>query len=76
VQVAKWGNSLAIRIPASVVEVLQLKEGDEVDIYVEGKRSFAISKAQSVKESLERLRRFRGIMPRGFRFDRLKANER
>jgi antitoxin MazE len=76
VQVAKWGNSLAIRIPASVVEVLQLKEGDEVDIYVEGKRSFAISKAQSVKESLERLRRFRGRMPKGFRFDRLKANER
>jgi antitoxin MazE len=76
VQVAKWGNSLAIRIPASVVEVLQLKEGDEVDIYVEGKRSFAIGKAQSVKESLERLRRFRGRMPRDFKFDRLKANER
>jgi antitoxin MazE len=76
VQVAKWGNSLAIRIPASVVEVLQLKEGDEVEIYVEGKRSFAISKAQSVKESLERLRRFRGRMPRDFKFDRLKANER
>lgn len=75
-QVAKWGNSLAIRIPASVVEVLQLKEGDEVDIYVEGKRSFAIGKAQSVKESLERLRRFRGRMPRDFKFDRLKANER
>ena len=29
-QVAKWGNSLAVRLPASVVEVLRLKEGDEV----------------------------------------------
>ena len=33
-QVSKWGNSLAIRIPASVVEALELKEGDEVDIRV------------------------------------------
>ena len=26
-QVAKWGNSLAVRIPADVVEALQLKPG-------------------------------------------------
>ena len=29
-QVAKWGNSLAIRLPRSVVEVLGLKEGDSI----------------------------------------------
>ena len=29
-QVAKWGNSLAIRLPAAVVEALKLKEGDEI----------------------------------------------
>ena len=34
-QVAKWGNSLAIRIPASVAEALDLKEGD--DITTEGR---------------------------------------
>ena len=33
-QVAKWGNSLAVRIPAAVVEVLELKEGDEIEIHV------------------------------------------
>jgi len=27
-QVSKWGNSLAIRLPASVVEALQLREGE------------------------------------------------
>lgn len=26
-QVAKWGNSLAVRLPAAVVEALELKEG-------------------------------------------------
>ena len=33
-QVAKWGNSLAVRLPAAVVEALRLKEGDEIDIHV------------------------------------------
>jgi antitoxin MazE len=75
-QVSKWGNSLAIRIPASVVEALQLKEGDEVNIYVEGSRSFAIGKALGTKEMLEGLRRFRGKLPEDFKFDRAKANER
>jgi antitoxin MazE len=32
-QVCKWGNSLAIR-PASVVQTLQLKEGDEIEVHV------------------------------------------
>ena len=31
-RVSTWGNSLAIRLPASVVEALRLKEGDEVEV--------------------------------------------
>ena len=75
-QVAKWGNSLAIRIPASVVETLKLKEGDNVEIYVEGSRSFGLRKTAETQELLERVRKFRGRLPEGFRFDRLKSNER
>ncbi len=33
-QVAKWGNSLAVRLPAAVVEALKLKEGDDIEIQV------------------------------------------
>ena len=29
-QVSKWGNSLAIRLPAAVVDVLGLKAGDDI----------------------------------------------
>ena len=29
-QVSKWGTSLAIRLPAVIVEALNLKEGDEI----------------------------------------------
>jgi antitoxin MazE len=31
-KVAKWGNSLAIRLPAILVEAMGLKEGDELNI--------------------------------------------
>jgi len=31
-QVGKWGNSLAVRLPAAVVEALDLKEGDQIEI--------------------------------------------
>ncbi|MGC1898616.1 MAG: AbrB/MazE/SpoVT family DNA-binding domain-containing protein [Pseudolabrys sp.] len=72
-QVAKWGNSLAIRLPRSVVEVLGLKEGDSIEIHVADRRSFAF---EISKQLLERLRKYRGRLPAGFRFDRLEANER
>ena len=75
-QVSKWGNSLAIRIPASVVEALQLKEGDNVEIIVEGVKTLSVRKTAETRELLERVRKLRGKLPRGFRFDRLKANER
>lgn len=75
-QVAKWGNSLAVRLPAAVVEALRLKEGDEIEIQVAGARAFEIAKRPSGRELLARLRKFRGRLPAGFRFDRLEANER
>ena len=75
-QVAKWGNSLAIRLPRSVVEALGLKQGDSIDIHVAGARTFEIEKSPAPRELLRRLRRFRGRLPAGFRFDRLEANER
>ena len=45
-QVAKWGNSLAVRLPAAVVEALALKEGDEIEIHVAGTRQFDIARAR------------------------------
>jgi antitoxin MazE len=75
-QISKWGNSLAVRLPAAVVEALQLKEGDDIEISVAGARTFEISKRPSTTDLLKRLRRFRGRLPSDFRFDRLEANER
>ena len=33
-QVAKWGNSLAIRLPAALVEALELRDGDEIEVHI------------------------------------------
>ncbi len=75
-QVAKWGNSLAIRLPAAVVEALKLKPGDEIEIQVAGARAFEVKRRPAPHELLAALRRFRGRLPAGFRFDRLEAHER
>jgi antitoxin MazE len=76
-QVSKWGNSLAIRLPAAVVEVLGLKEGDDVDVFVAGARVLEVRGSQARNaEVLARLRAYRGRLPADFKFDRLEANER
>lgn len=75
-QVAKWGNSLAVRLPAAVVEALELKPGDHIDIHVKGARSFAVAKAPGARELLARVRQYRGRLPPDFKFDRLESHER
>jgi len=75
-QVSKWGNSLAVRFPASLVQVLDLKEGEEIDMHLVGSRSFEVVKKPSVTELLARLHQFRGRLPADFHFERLEANAR
>ncbi len=75
-QVSKWGNSLAIRLPAAVVEALELKEGDDIEITVAGKKEFHVAQDRSREEALERLRKLAWKLPPGFKFDREEANER
>ncbi len=75
-QVAKWGNSLAVRLPSSVVEALELKEGDQIEIRIAGGREFEVSRDQSRDRALARLRRLRRPLPEGFTFDRQDVNER
>ena len=75
-QVAKWGNSLAVRLPAAVVDILDLKEGDEIEIRVADVRQFDVARKPSREALLERLRAFRGRLPADFKFDREEANGR
>lgn len=75
-RVSKWGNSLGIRLPATVVEALELQEGDEIEVVIAGRREFEIVKRPGTEEFLQQLRKYRGKMPPDFKFDRDEANAR
>ncbi|MDX1574613.1 MAG: AbrB/MazE/SpoVT family DNA-binding domain-containing protein [Kiloniellales bacterium] len=75
-RVAKWGHSLAIRLPAVVVEALELKPGDEIEIHVLGERRFAVEHDRSRARALKRIRAFRKPLPPDWKFDREEANAR
>ena len=77
-RVSKWGNSLAVRLPADVVEALGLKEGDEVDFKADPLNTHSLSLVRRLTkaEAMEKLKSFRGTMPAGFKFNREEANGR
>ena len=74
-QVAKWGNSLAVRLPAQLVRELGLKEGDRVDLRPET-GGLSITRRRRAAEILADLDRFRGRLPAGQRMSRDEAHER
>ena len=75
-QVSKWGNSLAIRLPQAVVEALQLKEGDEIEVSGAGAREFAVDRDRRRERAREILRNSNWKFPAGWKFDREAANQR
>jgi antitoxin MazE len=75
-RVYKWGNSLAIRLPATVVEALELQYGDDIEVRIAEPRVVEVTKKPDARELLKRLRKFRGKLPVDFRFYRGDENER
>jgi antitoxin MazE len=59
-----------------VVEALDLKEGDQIEIKIAGAREFGVRRDPARQRALERLRRLRRPLPAGFVFDREDANAR
>jgi antitoxin MazE len=75
-QVSKWGNSLAVRLPSAVVEALGLKEGDEIAIEVADPKHFRVARDTSREDALAGLRKLGWALPADYRFSRDDANER
>jgi antitoxin MazE len=75
-RVSKWGNSLAIRIPANLVAELNLREGDDIEIVAKGKGKLELSPDERRRKALEEMRKFRFKLPPGYKFDREEANAR
>lgn len=74
-QVSKWGNSLAVRLPADLVRELGLKEGDQVDLRPDGS-GFSVARRRRPDEVLADLARFRGRLPAAERLSRDEAHGR
>lgn len=75
-QVSKWGNSLAIRLPAVVVDALKLQEGDDIEVVIADSRILRIARKPDREALLSRLHQFRGKLPADFTFERDEANGR
>lgn len=76
-KVAKWGNSLAVRLPATLVDSLHLKEGDDIELIPAEDRKFDVIRQATARERLNRLRELmQGSLPADFKFSREEANER
>jgi antitoxin MazE len=75
-QVSKWGNSLAVRLPKALVDELGLKPGDELKIVEARKKQIAVEKVDRRAAFLKQVEQFRFPLPEGYKFDRDEANER
>ncbi len=75
-QIAKWGNSFAVRIPKDVMRSLNLKEGDNIELRASAEGGFDILPDQRRQAALERLKALRIKLPEDWKFDREEANER
>ena len=79
-QVAKWGNSLSVRLPVALVQKLGIAEGDQLQVVVSARRGteaiLAVRRAPSKLERLQAMRKYRGALGADFRFDRDEANAR
>ena len=75
-QVSKWGNSLAVRLPKTLVKELGLAAGDELKVVGASKRRIAVEKIDSRAEFLKQMEQFHWPAPEGYKFDRDEANAR
>jgi antitoxin MazE len=76
-QVSKWGNSLAVRLPKALVEQLGLKEGDQLNVVAAKDGAIEVETNEDQRRrALERMAVRNWTLPEGYRFDRDEANER
>ena len=75
-QVSKWGDSLAVRLPKALVEKMGLRAGDELSIVDVVERTLVVEKEERRQAALEELASLNWILPKDYKFDRDEANER
>jgi antitoxin MazE len=75
-QVSKWGNSLAVRLPKKLVDEMALRPGDELTIVHASKLALTVEKSDQRQRALDDIAMLRWKLPEGYKFDRDEANKR
>jgi antitoxin MazE len=75
-KLAKWGNSLAVRIPAKVVAKLGIAPNEEVEIRVTGDNSFEVRRDLRRQAAIKEMRSMRFALPDDYVFNREELHER
>jgi antitoxin MazE len=76
-QVSKWGNSLAVRLPKALVDELKLKEGDQLNVVAAKNGALEVETKEDQRgRALDRMAARNWTLPEDYRFDRDEANER
>ena len=66
IQISKWGNSLALRIPAAFIKEIQLKDGDKVEATLSKDGSLIIRPKKLDRKAIAaELRAFRATLKMG-----------
>jgi antitoxin MazE len=75
-QVFKWGNSLAVRLPKALVDELGLKEGDQLNVIAARNSAIEVeTREDQRRRALDRMAARNWTFPQVQRFDRDEANE-
>ncbi|MYH32721.1 MAG: AbrB/MazE/SpoVT family DNA-binding domain-containing protein [Gammaproteobacteria bacterium] len=75
-RVSKWGNSLAVRLPKSLVDDLGLKSGDELDIVSAKSGGIVVARDERRARAVRRMRERALSLPEDYSFNRNEANAR
>lgn len=78
-QIGRWGNSLAVRLPKEMVDRYGLKEGGEIDsTMIENALGAAdqVARERRREEALKRIAETKWMLPPDYKFDREEANWR
>ena len=73
---SKWGNSIAIRVPADVVAKLGISADEEAEITVTGDYSFEVRRDRRREQAIEKLRSMSFKLPEDYVFNREELHER
>jgi antitoxin MazE len=75
-KIARWGNSLAVRLPQVLVDKLGVREGDEIDLVPAGERRLDVVHDRRKEHMIARMDALSAPLPPDYKFDRDDANGR